>query len=261
MTTRGTVIKSTGSWYKVILDQDHTIVDARIKGKFRLEGKTITNPIAVGDHVTLSIDTHGGDYVITDIDPRRNYLARQSPRNRLEMHLIASNIDLAVLITTLIQPDVKFGFIDRFLLMCEVYRLHALIVFNKSDLWDADARETYEAIASVYQQIGYEVLCTSILTGENMDTLQSYLQDRISVISGQSGVGKSSLVNALQPEIDLKTGGISDSSGKGQHTTTFAEMHFFDFGGAIIDSPGLKTLGFNNLEPEHIAHNYREIFA
>jgi ribosome biogenesis GTPase len=255
--SNGIVIKSTGSWYIVRLENGE-IVESRIGGKFRLDGKKITNPVAVGDEVI--VEETKGEYIIRDILPRRNYVARQSPRKKHDLHLLASNVDQAILVVTILDPDLKPGFIDRFLLMTEPRDIPAIIVFNKSDLYGEEELETYAALEYVYNKIGYETLLVSAANGHNLDLLREKLKDKISLISGQSGVGKSSLLNVLSKGIEIKTQEISDYSGKGQHTTTFAEMHPLDFGGYIIDSPGIKTLSFNNMEVMDVAHNFREFF-
>jgi ribosome biogenesis GTPase len=255
--SNGIVIKSTGSWYIVRLENGE-IVESRIGGKFRLEGKKITNPVAVGDEVI--VEETKGEYIIRDILPRRNYVARQSPRKKHDLHLLASNVDQAILVVTILDPDLKPGFIDRFLLMTEPRDIPAIIVFNKSDLYGEEELETYAALEYVYNKIGYETLLVSAANGHNLDLLREKLKDKISLISGQSGVGKSSLLNVLSKGIEIKTQEISDYSGKGQHTTTFAEMHPLDFGGYIIDTPGIKTLSFNNMEVMDVAHNFREFF-
>ncbi len=255
---KGIVRKSTGSWYTVRLE-DGRELNCRIKGKFRLDGVPLTNPVAVGDEVLVSIEEDGTG-LIREILPRRNYVARQSPRKKHEVHLLASNVDQAVLIVTIIQPNLKPGFIDRYLLMTEPYDIPACIVFNKADVYEEQHIDVYVYLEEIYTQIGYKVLLTSALTGYNLDEFKAMLKDKVSLISGQSGVGKSTLINAIQPHLNLRTGELSDYTGKGQHTTTFAEMFDLDFGGAIIDTPGIKTLSFNNLQPLDVAHNFREFF-
>lgn len=259
---KGTVIKSTGSWYNVRLEDD-SIMECRILGRFRLDGKKLTNPVAVGDYVMVESDAaqEEGKGLIKDILPRENYVVRQSPRKKHDLHLLASNVDQAVIIVTIVQPMLKQGFIDRFLLMTEPYNIPTTIVFNKSDVYDDDDLLVYHALTEVYHPIGYQTLIVSALEGFNLKAFRELLQGKTTLISGQSGVGKSSLINAIQPQLELRTGDISDYSGKGQHTTTFAEMYPLDFGGYIIDTPGIKTLSFNHLEPIDIAHNFREFFA
>lgn len=254
----GTVIKSTGSWYQVQFE-DGTQRSCRILGKFRLQGMKLTNPVAVGDKVAVE-DEDEETGLIKKILPRQNYVVRQSPRQKHYLHLLASNIDQAILIVTIVEPKLKQGFIDRFLMMTEPHDIPVTIVFNKSDLFSEEEEEVFEIMQMVYDSIGYQVLQVSALDGEGLEQLREILKDKISLVSGQSGVGKSSLINKLQPQLELRTLEISDYSGKGQHTTTFAEMFPLDFGGAIIDTPGIKMLSFNNLEVMDVAHNFRELF-
>jgi len=255
---KGIVIKSTGSWYQVLLENEE-VIDCRIIGKFRLNGMKITNPVAVGDRVEVEKEADDKG-VIKKIMPRENFVVRQSPRKKHFLHLLASNLDQAVVIMTIISPNLKQGFIDRFLLMTEPYNIPVIIVFNKSDLYGEDELTVYHYLREIYEKIGYEVRLVSSTDGTGLEELKLSLKDKISLISGQSGVGKSTLVNALQPHLDIHTNEISDYSGKGMHTTTFAEMFPLDFGGHIIDTPGIKTLGFNNLTPMEVVHNFRELF-
>lgn len=253
-------MKTTGSWYN-IRKQSGELVSARIAGRLRLEDLKTTNPIAVGDHVRIDTDADSGDVVITEVLPRSNYVVRQSPRKKHELHLIASNVDQAIVVVTIRKPNLKQGFIDRFLLMTEPHDIPAVIVFNKADLYDDDDIALYEGLKEIYDSIGYPTVLVSAITGQNVNSLRDFLKDKVTLIGGQSGVGKSTLINRIQEGLDLKTEELSDYTGKGQHTTTFAEMFELDFGGFIIDVPGIKTLSFNNLEPMDVAHNFREIFA
>jgi ribosome biogenesis GTPase len=257
----GIVVKSTGSWYQVKL-ADGRVLPSRILGKFRLEGMNLTNPVAVGDQVEISIEDGEEEVgLIRNIKPRINYVVRQSPRRKRDMHLLASNIDQAIVIVTIKEPMLKPAFIDRFLLMTEPYEIPTIILFNKADLFNEDDQELYDALEYLYEDIGYKVHLVSAITGQGIEALRAALKDKITLVAGQSGVGKSTVVTAVQPDLELRTQDLSGSSGKGQHTTTFAEMYDLDFGGAIIDTPGIKTLSFNHLEPQDVAHNFREFFA
>jgi ribosome biogenesis GTPase len=256
----GTVIKSTGSWYNVRLDASQEVLQCRIVGKFRLDDAPLTNPVAVGDRVEAEPES-AGKGMIKKILPRSNYVVRQSPRRKHDLHLLAANIDQAVLITTIVQPDLKPGFIDRFLVMTERDEIPVTIIFNKSDLYDEADMERFEEMKAIYGGIGYGILLTSVPDKTGLETLKNILKDKTTLMSGQSGVGKSTLVNAIQPQLELRTGEISDYSGKGQHTTTFAEMFELDFGGRLIDTPGIKTLAFNDKDKANIAHSFREFFA
>ncbi len=256
---QGTVIKSTGSWYQVKLE-DGEVIDCRIIGKFRLEGQKVTNPVAVGDYVELERNENEESGTIKNILPRKNYVVRQSPRRKRDLHLLASNVDQAMVIITIVSPMLKQGFIDRFLLMTEPYEIPTTIVFNKADLYRQEERNMYAYLQDIYESIGYPCLLVSATEGEGLDAFKDRLKDKTTLISGQSGVGKSTLVSAIEPDLDLRTQELSDYSGKGQHTTTFAEMHELSFGGAIIDTPGIKSLSFIHLEPMDVAHNFREFF-
>ncbi len=257
---QGIVIKSTGSWYQV-QTPDGRVWQSRTVGKLRLEDIKLTNPVGVGDEVQIEMESENeGSALIKAVMPRRNYVVRQSPRRKRDLHLLAANVDQAVVIATIIEPLLKQGFIDRFLLMTEPQDIPTTIIFNKSDLYSDTELAMFEHLHEVYQAIGYPVLLTSTVDQTGIDAFRNLLRDKTTLISGQSGVGKSTLVNAVQPHLDLRTGELSDYSGKGMHTTTFAEMHTLDFGGALIDTPGIKMLAFNNLETLDIAHNFREFF-
>jgi len=257
----GIVIKSTGSWYNVLTDEGIT-VPCRIVGKFKQDNLKLTNPIAVGDNVQIEMedadDTKG---IIKSILPRKNYVVRQSPRKKHQLHFLASNVDQVLIIVTIREPNLKIGFIDRFLVMTEPYSIPAIIVFNKCDIYLPEDELVYSELKEIYTKIGYTVVLTSAAEGTGIDTLRGMLRNKITLVSGQSGVGKSTLVNAIEPGLNLRTDVISEHSGKGQHTTTFAEMLPLSIGGSIIDTPGIKTLSFSHLEVMDIAHNFREFFA
>lgn len=240
--------------------KEEEVFNCRIRGKFKLNGKKLTNPVSVGDQVRFTIEKEEKAGLIKEILPRKNYVVRQSPRQKHHLHLLASNIDQAVLYTTIVQPKLKQGFIDRFLLMTEPHNIPTIIVFNKADVYAKKDMEAYEQLKIIYEEINYTTLLTSSVTNQGIDELRKLLKDKITLVSGQSGVGKSTSMNALQPSLNLQTTKISGYSGKGQHTTTFAEMHALDIGGFVIDTPGIKTLSFNNLEPMDVAHNFREFF-
>ncbi len=257
---RGTVVKSTGKWYDVAAE-DNVMYKCRIKGKFRLLGQPLTNPVAVGDIVTF--EQEGSDLLqglITEIAERENYVVRQSPSRKHALHLLASNIDQALLVVTIIKPNLKQGFIDRFLLMTEPQDIPVIIAFNKADLYGEEEWNMYDYLHDVYTEIGYKVLSLSAKEGEGVDELLALLRNNITLISGQSGVGKSTLINQIAPELDIQTTMLSSHTGKGQHTTTFAEMHTIEDNMKIIDTPGIKTLSFNNLTPQDVRHNFREFF-
>lgn len=256
----GIVIKSTGSWYQVLTKEGRQW-QCRIVGKLRLDDIKLTNPVGVGDEVQIVPENETDNTaLIKGVQPRRNYVVRQSPRRKHDLHLLAANVDQAVVIVTIIEPHLKQGFIDRFLLMTEPQDIPTTIIFNKADLYDKDDLTLFEYLKNIYGAIGYNAMLTSAVDGTGIDAFRELLRDKVTLVGGQSGVGKSSLVNAIQPQLDLRTGDLSDYSGKGMHTTTFAEMHPLNFGGQLIDTPGIKTLAFNNLEPLDVAHNFREFF-
>jgi ribosome biogenesis GTPase len=251
------VVKSTGSWYDLVLENGER-VKARMVGKFRLGAYKLTNPVAVGDMVDVLIK--GESVSIKKVHSRKNYIVRQSPRKKHYLHLLASNIDQAVLITTIVNPKLKQGFIDRFLLMTEPHNIPVVIIFNKSDLYSEEDLSIYQYLHDIYTDIGYEVRLCSAENGHGIEQIAKDLEGKLSLIAGQSGVGKSTIVNAIEPGLELKTDELSDYTGKGQHTTTFAEMLTLSNGGRIIDTPGLKTLSFNNLQVQDVSHNFREFF-
>lgn len=257
---QGTIIKSTGSWY-LVRTAEGQVWNCRIKGKFKLKDYKLTNPVAVGDIVKFDTEKEEGHGIITDIQPRNNFVLRRSTRQKHFMHLIACNVDQAFVIVTIKRPNIKPGFIDRFLLTTESYNIPTYIIFNKCDIYDAEDLELYEALKVIYKNAGYQTMLVSAETGQGLDELIALLKDKTTLISGHSGVGKSSLVNAIQPQFELRTGDISGITDKGMHTTTFAEMFELNFGGRIIDTPGIKELGFLNMEPKDVSHNFPEIFA
>lgn len=257
---KGLIIKSTGSWYQVREDNTQEIYEARIRGKFKLHKTRLTNPLAVGDRVGFSLEKDDIAW-ITEIEPRRNYLIRKSVNLSKEAHIIASNIDLACFIFTLKMPETSLGFLDRFLVCCEAYNIKPLILFNKTDLLDDGFEQEYlSQIESAYQQIGYDTLRVSYVSGENLEELKQRIKDNVSVFFGHSGAGKSTLINALQEDLNLKTGEISETHLKGKHTTTFAQMFFWDFGGSVIDTPGVREFAMIDVEKEEIQHYFPEIF-
>ncbi len=254
---KGVVIKSTGSWYLVRNDKGEQ-VQCRIRGKLRLKGSRTTNPVAVGDLVELEKGSDG--YVIARIGERRNYVIRKSTNLSKESHIIAANVDLALLIATIDHPETSTVFIDRFLATTEAYRIPAAIVFNKTDLYDETALNRLEELKFLYESIGYPVLAISASRGDNLEEVKNLLKDKITVLSGMSGVGKSSLINRIEPELHLKTALISEAHDTGKHTTTFAEMFELKEGGYIIDTPGLRSFGMIDMQKEEISHFFPEIF-
>lgn len=258
----GTIIKATGSWYNVRHESSNTITPCRIKGKFRLADERLNNPVAVGDFVEFDLESseEGSKGIIHKIKPRRNYVIRSSTSKRHQLHLIACNVDQVLLVTSISQPRMKPGFIDRFLLTTSTQDIPTTILFSKADIYDEEDMAIYEAIKNIYEPLGYPCYLMSAHTGQGLDVFEELLKDKVSLISGNSGVGKSSLVNALEPDLDLKTLELSGYTGKGQHSTTFAEMHDLKLGGQIVDTPGIKEMGFINLKPQDVAHNYREFF-
>lgn len=258
---QGTITKSTGSWYSVLEDASGQSFEARIRGKFKLNKTRLTNPLAVGDRVSFETDQDDIGW-ITKIEPRRNYLIRKSVNLSKEAHIIAANIDVAVMVFTLKKPETSLGFLDRFLACCEAYSLQPLIVFHKSDLFEENDWEVLAYIQFIYQSeyLNYKILPVSSLNGENIEALREEIRGRVSLFFGHSGAGKSTLVNALQPGLNLKTGDISEVHQKGKHTTTFAQMLFWDFGGSVIDTPGVREFGMIDVEKEEIQHYFPEIF-
>ena len=237
----GLVIKNTGSWYQVRTD-DGSLVECKIKGNFRLKGIRSTNPVAVGDRVTIEANREGTAFIVS-IDDRENYIIRRASNLSKESHILAANIDQALLIVTVNHPQTNLIFIDRFLATAEAYRIPVKLVFNKIDLYDDDDMQLLRGLIDLYAYIGYECLSVSAATSEGVDTLRTLLRGKVSLFAGNSGVGKSSLINLILPGLNLKTGAISQSHHKGMHTTTFSEMFPLPDGGYIIDTPGVKGFG------------------
>lgn len=255
---RGLVTKSTGSWYQVLGD-DGKRYDCRIKGKFRTKGIKTTNPVAVGDWVHFDVEPEQESAVIHTLEPRRNYIIRKSVNLSKQTQIIGANLDQAFLVVTLASPPTSLGFIDRFLVTAEAYSVPAVLIFNKLDLFSEEGLEILQDYKSIYENIGYPCYEVSALTGHNIDLLQDLLKDKTTLISGHSGVGKSTLINAIVPEYEVKTGDISDWSDKGKHTTTFAEMYDLPQGGKLIDTPGIRELGIVDIEKQELSHFFPEM--
>jgi ribosome biogenesis GTPase / thiamine phosphate phosphatase len=258
---KGKVIKSTGSWYTVLVE-NKKVVECGIKGKFRITGIKTTNPIAVGDNVEFEMEADGRG-VIHKVDERKNYIIRKSINLSKQSHIIAANVDQAFLIVTLAFPRTSAGFIDRFLLTAEAYHIPTSIIFNKVDLFEKDENAIAEldAFIGIYEKIGYKCYQVSAIKNKEIDVLRKLTKDKITLIAGHSGVGKSTLVNALDSDLDLRVGEISDAHAKGKHTTTFAEMHPLAYSGFIVDTPGIKELGLVDMEKEEISGYFPEMLA
>lgn len=253
---KGRIIQTTGSWYQVLVDEK--IIAARLKGKFKLDHFDTTNPIAVGDFVSLETTEHH-EFVIHEIHERTNYIIRQSPRNKHQRHIIASNIDLALLIVTISQPRTSLGFIDRFIAAAESFHIPVKLVINKIDLLKEKEKQQLEYMQIVYSRLGYDVICSSTITSEGIDTIKNTLENKTTLVAGHSGVGKSTLLNAINNELNLKTGTISEKWGKGKHTTTFATMIKILDNSFIIDTPGIKEFMMLHIEPEEVSGYFKEI--
>ena len=252
----GLVTKSTGLWYKVKAGDQ--ILDARLKGRFKLENKKITNPIAVGDTVEVEPNRQAeNEWVIRKIKARANYLIRQSPRNKRFDHLIASNLDQGVLIVTFREPRTSIGFIDRFLISLEAFRIPGALIFNKKDLYTAKDLSLYDELKYIYEHAGYEVRISSFLEG--VSGVRSLFRHKRTLLSGHSGSGKSTLINRLIPSADQTVGKISSITSKGIHATTFAELFFMDDDSSVIDTPGIKELGLAEVEPNELSHYFPEM--
>lgn len=257
---KGTVYKSTGSWYLVKTD-DGTFYECRIKGKFRIHGIKNTNPVAVGDHVIFEMEEKTGLGVITEILERENYLIRKSVNLSKQTHILAANIDQLFLVVTLKEPTTMTTFMDRILITAEAYGIRPILVFNKIDIYNSEELLDMEHLIGLYHDIGYESIRVSAYLQQNISSLREKMKDRVSIFAGHSGVGKSSLINAVEPGLDLRTKEISQQHLQGQHTTTFAEMFDLSEGGQIIDTPGIRGFGVVDIEPEELADYFPEFFA
>jgi len=254
---KGVVIKSTGSWHSV--RDDNGIYNCKIRGKLRTEGYKSTNPVAVGDFVNFFIQDDGVG-IITDIVERKNCIVRQSTNLSKQTHLIACNLDQAVIIVSLRHPETPLEFIDRFLVSSEAYQIPAVIVFNKTDLYSEVDLQQLNELTELYTGIGYECFNISVKNNDNLELIIELLKDKTSALAGNSGVGKSSLINAISPNLNLKTSDVSNKYKTGKHTTTYAEMFELSFGGFVVDTPGIRAFGTSFIEKEIIAHNFPEMF-
>lgn len=252
-TFSGVVVRATGSWYEVLTEGER--LQCRIRGKLRLKGVRSTNPVVVGDRV-MGITDEQGNHLIVDIEPRRNYVIRRASNLSKESHIIAANIDRALLMVTLRQPETALEFVDRFLVTCEAYKIPVVLLLSKSDLQDPEALAAFRAI---YEPIGYRVLEVSTATGEGVEQVRELLIGATTLLSGNSGVGKSTLVQAIDPTLDIRTGEISDSHHKGRHTTTFSTIYPLVEGGYVIDTPGIKGFGLIDIEEEELWHYFPEM--
>ena len=255
---KGLVVKNTGSWYTVLTD-DGQLIESKVKGNFRLKGIRSTNPVAVGDRVELVANAEGTAF-ITAIEDRCNYIIRRSQNLSKQSHIIAANVDQAFLVVTVDFPQTSTTFIDRFLASAEAYRVPVVLVFNKTDLLDADLLRYQQMMMALYENIGYHCVAISAETGDGIEALRPLLQQKITLLSGNSGVGKSTLINRLVPDANLRTAEISDAHHTGQHTTTFSEMISLPDGGWLIDTPGIKGFGTFDMEPEELTSYFPEIF-
>ncbi|HFB62280.1 MAG TPA: ribosome small subunit-dependent GTPase A [Bacteroidetes bacterium] len=254
----GVVVRSTGSWYAVKTAEGE-IFHCKLKGRFKIKGIRTTNPLAVGDRVDFRLTEESGVGVIVHIDDRKNYIIRKATNLSKASHIIAANLDQAVLIVSLVKPRTSSGFIDRFLVTAEAYHIPAIVVFNKRDIYDTETLQQLNEWVGVYSRAGYRCLVTSAKTGLHLDELKRLLQNKVSLLSGHSGVGKSALINRLDPLLNLKEGEISKAHQKGKHTTTFAEMFPLAFGGEIIDTPGIKEFGLVGFEKTELGQRFPEI--
>ncbi len=256
---RGLVVKNTGSWYTVETD-DGRLVNCKVKGNFRLRGIRSTNPVAVGDRVEIAENAEGTAF-ITEIEDRRNYIIRKSPNLSKQSHIIAANVDMALLVVTVSHPQTSTTFIDRFLASAEAYRVPVVLAFNKTDLLDDDERRYQDMMVALYENVGYECRAISAETGLGVAELEGVLAGKVSVLSGNSGVGKSTLINRILPGANLRTAEISDAHDQGTHTTTFSEMLRLPSGGYLIDTPGIKGFGTFDIEPGELSGYFKDIFS
>ncbi len=252
-------MRSTGSWYDV-KDQEGHLWQCRLKGKFKIKGFKVTNPIAVGDKVDFDIeDKTENTGIIVNIKPRTNYLIRQSVHKTAHAHMLAANVDQAILVATLFFPRTSLGFIDRFMVIAESFRIPVVLIFNKQDLLDKEIADYQNELMALYESLGYRCLATTATDGHGLDAVKAILTGKVSVLSGHSGVGKSSLINAIAPELTLRTKEVSTFANKGVHTTTFAEMFEIEPDTYIVDSPGIKELGLSEISPKEISHFFPEM--
>lgn len=253
------IYKSTGSWYQA-KTENGKLYNARIKGVFKIDEISSTNPIAVGDEVEMEIEDVAEESAMIDhIYDRKNYVARVSPHNKRQHHIIASNLDQSILFATLKNPKTSQGFIDRFLISCEAYHIPAVIVFNKADIYRKKELEQFALLKNIYQKAGYTVILASVQTGEGVAEIKALLKNKTSLLSGHSGVGKSTFINTVFPQFNLRTQEVSGWSGKGLHTTTFAEMFDLDGGGQIIDTPGVREFGLVDISKQELSHYFPEM--
>jgi len=253
------IYKSTGSWY-IVKNESGKAYNARLKGVFKIDDITSTNPIAVGDEVDIEMENEiENSVVITKIYNRRNYINRQSPRAKHQHHIIAANVDQSFMVATIKEPKTSQGFIDRFLVASEMYHVPPVIIFNKADLYKKKEQEKFEVWKEMYEQVGYKIILASAKENRGINEIRELLKDKITLISGHSGVGKSSLLNILIPELNLRTHDVSDWSGKGVHTTTFAEMFDIPGGGKIIDTPGMREFGLVDISKQELSHYFPEM--
>ncbi len=255
---RALVLKSTGNLYRLCTEKGE-LIQGRLAGKVRLDARKSTNPVVVGDWVEITAESD--EALITGVLPRKNYIIRKSLNLSKQTHILAANLDQAILLATLVAPRTSTGFIDRFLVTAEAYRIPAIIIFNKTDILDKELKKMQKELIDMYASIGYKCFDISSLEKKDVEKVRKLLKDKVSLLTGHSGTGKSTLINAIQPDLSLKTGNISDVHLKGKHTTTFSELHKLDSGGYIIDTPGIKELGLVEMKKEEVGHYFPEFRA